>query len=85
MSAKSITIASLGMGASDIWRGAPDAHLRGFHLPEDIDGSSVVGEVAVMYDRSKALHSADPEESNGTSTICEAKLQIQKCHKLQLV
>ena len=85
ISAKSITIAPLGMGASDTWRGPPDARLRGFHVPEDIDGSSVVGEVAVMYGRSKALHSADPDESNGTSTVCEAKLQIQKCHKPQLV
>ena len=103
ISAKSMTIASLGMGASDTWRGAPDARLRGFHLPEDIDRSSVVGEVdevavmdrssvvgevdevAVMYGRSKALHSADPDNSNGTSTICEAKLQIQKGHKPQLV
>ena len=32
-----------------------------------------------------ALRSADLDESNSTSTIREAKLQIQKCHKPQLV
>ena len=27
----------------------------------------------------------DPEESNGTSSVCDAKLQISKHHKAQLV
>ena len=78
--AKNVTIAPLGMGAPDTWRGAPDARLRGFHVPDD--GTSVNNEVPVMYGRS-GVH--DAEESNGTSTGCEAKLQIKKSTKPQFV
>ena len=74
--AKNVTTAPLGIGAPDTWRGAPDARLRGFHVPDD--GTSVDNEVPVMYGRS-SVH--DAEESNGTSTVCEAKLQIKKFHK----
>ena len=39
-------------------------------------------EVPVVYGRSNVQ---DPEESNGTTTICDTKLQITKHHKPQLV
>lgn len=65
------TIAPLGMGASDTWRGAPDACLRGFYLPAD--STSVGSDVPLMYGRSSVPK--DSDESNGTSTAWEAKLQ----------
>ena len=76
--ASNMTIASLGMGASDTWRGAPDARLRGLFL----DNASE-SEVPVVCGRSRGT--GDPEESNGTSSVCDAKLQIHKHHKAQLV
>ena len=44
--AKNVMIAPLGMGAPDTWRGAPDACLKGFHVPDD--GTGVYNEVPVM-------------------------------------
>ena len=77
---KNVSIAPLGMGAPITWRGAPDACLRGFRALDD--GTSQDNEVPVMYGRSGVL---DMEESNSTNTVCEAKLQIKKYHKPQLV
>lgn len=76
-----VTIAPLGMGVSDTWRGAPDVRLRGCSVPAD--STSVGSEVPVMYGRSSVPK--DSDESRGTSTVCEAKLQIKKHHKAQLL
>ena len=40
-------------------------------------------EVPVVCGRSRVT--GDPEKSNGTSSVCDAKLQISKHHKAQLV
>lgn len=67
-----IKVNHLGMGVAETWRGVPDSRIRGFSLNSEVPLLS-----------SKKY--ANPD-SNGTSTICEAKLKIDKeQHFAQLV
>ena len=65
MNRDKITVAHLGMGVSETWRGVPDGRLRGNALDGDIP----------IVSGHKQHESGG---SNGTSTVCEAKLKISK-------
>lgn len=58
-----VMIKHLGMGVAETWRGTPDARLRGTALDTDIPVLSGSGQ-------------SHDNGSNGTSTVCEAKLKI---------
>ena len=63
----------LGMGVAETWRGTPDCRLRGFSL----------GDVPVVSGNINLPHE---EGSNGTTSVYEAKLKIDKRqHLRQLV
>ena len=70
-----VTLGHLGMGLAETWRGAPDARLRGFCTDSD------KGDVAVLG----AKRSLKSDSSDGTTTICEAKLEISSNDIFQLV
>lgn len=62
----------VGMGVAETWRGIPDSRIRWFSLDSEV----------LLLPSKK---SANPD-SNGTSTVCEAKLKIDKeQHFAQLV
>ena len=56
------------MGVAETWRGRPDCRLRGLALDSD---------VPVLLGRSN-----EDAGSDGTSTVCEAKLEINKQRNL---
>ena len=58
-----MTVEHLGMGVLETWRGIPDARLRGSAL--DIDMPMLRG-----------IEQSGDSGSNGTTTVCEAKLKI---------
>ena len=60
----------LGMGVAETWRGTPDCRLRGFPL----------GDVPVV-----SGNLPHEEESNGTTSVYEAKLKINKSRHLRQV
>ena len=65
ISANNITCEKIAMGAANPWYGTPDARCQGF-----IDDSETV-----LIDVSPLTSpSTSEEESDGTSTVCEAKL-----------
>ena len=68
-----VTVKHLGMGIVETWRGSPDSRLRGFPLENDVP---LISGHSLPHD----------ERSNGTSTVCESKLEInKKKHLCQLV
>ena len=71
ISTDKVKLEHLGMGGAEIWRGTPDSRVRGFARDSDV----------------ALLPGGEPagEDSNGTSTAIEAKLQIKKIHLQQLV
>ena len=71
ISTDKVKLEHLGMGGAEIWRGTPDSRVRSFARDSD---------VALLPGGEAA-----GDDSNGTSTAIEAKLQIRKIHLQQLV